>query len=154
MSVVGERKEKTEYKLQRAFPQSKKRKGWGLSLQKRLKWKSNMLVPEESPSKMERGNRRKESIKWKTKWNGISFPACHKNRIPRTKDTNILDWYLHPKSSERECVLRCRTEAKVFPALKVFVSVNGSISLQCLSVRFFFPANTDKTASLFFFKTI
>lgn len=108
-------KKKTESELQRAFSQPKKRKVGGLSLifhlnsfktlQKGLKWKSNMLVPDERnvhPKWRAPWTDEKRSIMWKTKWNGILFPVVHKNRIPRTKDTNVIEWYLHPKSSERE----------------------------------------------------
>lgn len=111
--------------------------------QKGFNWKPNRQRWEECPSKMEL----KSSIRWKTKRNRISFPAVHKNRIPRTKYTNVLDWYLHPNSSERQ-YWKAEMKQKTVSRVKGFHIRQRFDFPSVLERRFFcFPANTDKTAS-------
>ncbi len=64
-------------------------------------------------------------------------PFVHKNTIPRTKDTNVLDRYLQLISSETERVSKSREKPKSFSPRVCFPLV-----LQC---PLLFPASVDRT---------
>lgn len=82
-------------------------------------------------------NRRRETGQVEDKIKLNLNPFVHKNTIPRTKDTNVLDRYLQLISPETERVSKSREKPKSFSPRVCFPLV-----LQC---PLLFPASVDRT---------